>query len=565
MNNYKRAYVIVNPKNDRYIIDRISYLIQRANLDWQVFTTTPEPNSAYNLALDAIAARVDAVIVYGGDGTIMECASATVNQIPLGILPGGTLNIVAHALNIPLNLDAALALIYQGNNTVRHIDVGQISTQNIISKTFLVRASSGYEAASVARISPEARKREGQDIAFARTYIWELLKNRFSNCQFKLTLDDGKTIKVRAKECIIANSGILKREPNNVIALDDWSESSCDIEDGLLNIILLNNQGLNIKVIEQHLAREIIINASPPQDVQCDGEFIGKTPFTVRVLPNALSIISPAYYTHLNKHLVNNQDLYKAPLFKGGWGDQKSPDNYKLQYTYQKFTRKRQFPKDFIYQERSNNNYVTSLAYGNGKWTVVVSNNTGFCNQIYISESEFPQNQIQKYWEEDYYITSLAYGNGKWIVVMSKQAIYSYQNYQTYIIDTYPRQNLIKEQLERGLSITAAAYGNGQWVIVISVGTGIANQTYFIKENFPVLSLRESLLKNQQYITCLASDAEKLLIVASQDTNFSKQVYVTRTYFPNEAIQQYLKQSYFITDIVYRYGSWTVVLSVFNK
>ena len=539
MNMYKHAHVIVNPKNDRYIIDRITYLIKTANLDWQVFTTTQQPSSAYILAKQAIALKVDAVIVYGGDGTIMECASATVNQIPLGILPGGTLNIVAHALNIPLNLEAALALIYQGNNIIRYIDVGEISSHDITSKTFLVRASSGYEAASVANTSHEARKREGQDIAFAKTYIWELLKNRFSNSQFKLTID-GKTIKVRAQECIIANSGILKREPNNIMALDNWSESSCDIEDGLLNIILLNIQGLNIKVVEQHVAKEIIINASPPQNVQCDGEFIGQTPLTVKVLANALSIISPANYTQ-------NTNVTKS---------------YKPRYTYQEVIRKRQFPKNFIYRQ-SNNNYITSLAYGNGKWTIIVSNNTDFCDQIYISSVEFPSYEIQKYWEQDFYITSLAYGNGKWVVIMSKQTIYSYQNYQTYIIDTYPRENLLKEQLKIGLSITAVAYGNGQWVIVISVGTGIANQTYFIKENFPALSLRESLVKNHRYITCVASDGERLLIIASQDTNISKQVYVTRTYFPDEAIQQYFKQSYFISDIVYRFGSWTVVLSAF--
>ncbi|MBF2066232.1 MAG: hypothetical protein IGS39_17710 [Calothrix sp. C42_A2020_038] len=547
MNKYKYAHVIVNPKNDRYIIDRISYLITKANLDWQVFTTTKQPNSAYILAKQAIASKVDAVIVYGGDGTIMECASATVNKIPLGILPGGTLNVVAHALNIPLNLEAALALVYKNHNIVRYIDVGQILNQDdLISKTFLVRASSGYEATSVANTSQEARKREGQDIAFARTYIWELLKNRFSNPQFKLILDGNKTVKTRAKECIIANSGILKREPHNVISLDNWSESSCDIEDGLLNIILVDNQGLNIKVTEQHVAKEIIIKASPPQNVQCDGEFIGKTPLTVKVLQNALSIISPSSYTQ------NTDSIHVT-------------NSYKYQYTYQEFLRKGNFPKDFIHQHKSNNNYITTLAYGNGKWVVVVSNNTGFCDQIYIAKSEFPAYEIQKYWEKDFYITSLAYGNGKWIVIMSKQSVYSYENYQTYIIDTYLRSDLIQEQLKRGLSIVAVAYGNEQWVIVVSVGTGAVNQTCLIKDYFPALSLRESLVSKQQYITRLASDGEKLLIVASHNTSFSNQVYVTRTYFPKEAIQEYLKQSYFITDIVYRYGSWTVVLSICSR
>lgn len=84
----------------------------------------------------AIAARPDAVIVGGGDGTI--CAAATRlagTGLPLGIIPMGTMNLLARDLGLPETLEAAAAVI--AGASVRHIDVAEVNGQVFLNACML--------------------------------------------------------------------------------------------------------------------------------------------------------------------------------------------------------------------------------------------------------------------------------------------------------------------------------------------------------------------------------------------------------------------------------------------
>src|SRR6185295_1296266 len=73
----------------------------------------------------AAAGKIDAIIVGGGDGTIRTVAGALVGtDIPLGILPLGTLNHFAKDLKIPLAVEEAVAVISDGVH--RSVDVGEV-------------------------------------------------------------------------------------------------------------------------------------------------------------------------------------------------------------------------------------------------------------------------------------------------------------------------------------------------------------------------------------------------------------------------------------------------------
>lgn len=76
------------------------------------------------LARDAGA---DAVVVIGGDGSIACAAQALVgSDTPLGILPSGTMNLLARDLGIPIgDLPAAIGVLSQFN--ARRIDVGEVN------------------------------------------------------------------------------------------------------------------------------------------------------------------------------------------------------------------------------------------------------------------------------------------------------------------------------------------------------------------------------------------------------------------------------------------------------
>ena len=73
----------------------------------EVFHTTPE-DTGQGLAQQAVKQQAELVIAAGGDGTIHAVASGLVGSSSiLGIIPTGTMNNLAHSLNIPDTIPAA--------------------------------------------------------------------------------------------------------------------------------------------------------------------------------------------------------------------------------------------------------------------------------------------------------------------------------------------------------------------------------------------------------------------------------------------------------------------------
>lgn len=75
---------------------------------------------------EAVAMGAEAVVVGGGDGSIMAAAERMMGkEAALGILPLGTMNMLAKDLGIPLELEAAAAALAHG--TIRAIDVADVN------------------------------------------------------------------------------------------------------------------------------------------------------------------------------------------------------------------------------------------------------------------------------------------------------------------------------------------------------------------------------------------------------------------------------------------------------
>jgi diacylglycerol kinase family enzyme len=92
------------------------------------------------IATAASEPDIDALVVAGGDGTIACAAAALVGKTtPLGILPLGTLNLLARDLGVPLDIDGAVAALVSGAR--RRIDVGEVN-----GRTFLINSVLGLPA-----------------------------------------------------------------------------------------------------------------------------------------------------------------------------------------------------------------------------------------------------------------------------------------------------------------------------------------------------------------------------------------------------------------------------------
>lgn len=82
----------------------------------------------------ATAGEIDAIIAGGGDGTIHTVAGAVAGtDIPLGIIPLGTLNHFAKDLRIPLLIGDAVAVIADGMH--RPVDVGEVNGEIFINNS----------------------------------------------------------------------------------------------------------------------------------------------------------------------------------------------------------------------------------------------------------------------------------------------------------------------------------------------------------------------------------------------------------------------------------------------
>src|SRR4051794_4543184 len=112
---YRNAVLIFNPvagklRRDRErFIERSKGALAKAGLRPEFWPTT-EVGAATELARKAVQIGADLILTAGGDGTINEVANGMIgSQVPLGILPAGTANVLAMELGLGSNLERAAA------------------------------------------------------------------------------------------------------------------------------------------------------------------------------------------------------------------------------------------------------------------------------------------------------------------------------------------------------------------------------------------------------------------------------------------------------------------------
>src|SRR5215208_2938680 len=116
------------------------------------------------------AASFDAVFTLGGDGTAMEvvgCLSGS--GLPVGILPGGTGNLIARTLGIPLDVRRAVPALLAGDEA--RIDLGRLGD----GRRFAFAAGVGIDARMIEETSARLKLRLGV-LAYAITAARAVLR-----------------------------------------------------------------------------------------------------------------------------------------------------------------------------------------------------------------------------------------------------------------------------------------------------------------------------------------------------------------------------------------------------
>jgi diacylglycerol kinase (ATP) len=311
----KRMAVVVNPTKlegeGSGIKGRISAACLQQGWDEPLFLETQEHDVGFGQTRQALEAGVDVVCAFGGDGTVRAVAQEMAGSgIPMGLLPGGTGNLLARNLELPTDdLDKAVGVALSGRN--RHIDVGWMtldpdeahleehvgegSTSGPRRHAFLVMAGLGLDAAIMDNTSESLKAKIGWT-AYVPAGLKHILVERF---RAHLSLDGGPVTTRRARTVLIGNCGRLQ---GGINLMPDAVP-----DDGTLDVVVIAPKGITAwlavvarvltkserttQTLDRYRCQSIGVRVDHDQKVELDGDIIGEARhIEVEVQPRALIV-----------------------------------------------------------------------------------------------------------------------------------------------------------------------------------------------------------------------------------------------------------------------------------
>ena len=300
-----RALVITTPaaaRTDARAVGAIRDTLHAGGWTVEV-QATAKPGDARRFAREARERGMDVLVSYGGDGTAMQVAGGVVgSDIPLGIVPGGTGNLLAGNLRLPSGPAAAARVILRGKP--KSLDLGEVERSDG-AHYFAVCSGAGFDARLMAN-TPGVSKRRWKMGAYVARALAALPGVR--NAVHRVTVD-GTVYERRAAMVLIANCGELippfLRLHNDIAPDDGWLDVMALDADGALESVLAfwelvrgsaNGSGVARRRVWFARGRSVAVETvdGGPRQVQLDGEVAGVTPFAARLLPGALSVLVDA-------------------------------------------------------------------------------------------------------------------------------------------------------------------------------------------------------------------------------------------------------------------------------
>lgn len=264
--------------------------------------TTQGSGDALKAARQAGASgQFDALLVAGGDGTVNEAINGLLlagggvaSPLPLGLLPMGTQNVLAHELGLRGGDLETLAGVVRGGHT-RRIDVGCAG-----GRYFALMAGFGFDAAVVGDVQHAFKSLLGP-AAYAFATLGTLAKYRSTSV--RLQIDDAE-VSAEAFLIVVANAASyayrqIKLAP--FASLDDGWLDVCVFERPLSDRVgfatqimaVLAKRHLRDPRVRYYRARHVGIESDPPITGQLDGDRFQQTPISIDVVPRALPIFVP--------------------------------------------------------------------------------------------------------------------------------------------------------------------------------------------------------------------------------------------------------------------------------
>jgi len=298
---FARALLVVNPASRRgsHFHRAAMEAFALAGVRCDTVLTTRAGEGAH--VAQTLAHGYDAVFTLGGDGTAMEVVDALAGNggPPVGILPGGTGNLIARTLGIPLDVGRAVPQLLGGGEV--SVDLGVLTLPETgVRRRFAFAAGVGIDASMIAEASAVLKRHVG---VLAYMLSWSRAVLRRETFTTRVVID-GEPIERVASAVMIANFGAVL---NDLIRLgpgirqDDGKLDLCVFSPGTARDAarvawkLLRKDFRADPCMLYRAGRHFRIETDPPRAVQADGELLGTTPLEIGVEPLAAQLLVPRH------------------------------------------------------------------------------------------------------------------------------------------------------------------------------------------------------------------------------------------------------------------------------
>jgi diacylglycerol kinase family enzyme len=251
--------------------------------DWPepIFLETTAEDPGFAMAAAALAAKADVVLVGGGDGTVRAVAQALRRtEVPLGIIPLGTGNLLARNLNLGVtDIAGSVQIALFGHQ--RHIDAGLMEIEDevtgaVAKHSFMVIAGLGMDADVMSDTNSKLKAHVGW-LAYSEAGLRHMAGRRK---KVSIALDDEPAQQRKVRSVMFANCGLL---PGGIDFVPD-----AIIDDGVLDVVVVSPRSAlgwvamagkvvfqhkkHLPVIDFYRSRNLTIRTVMPVQTQVDGD-----------------------------------------------------------------------------------------------------------------------------------------------------------------------------------------------------------------------------------------------------------------------------------------------------
>lgn len=290
---FKTIHFILNPAagSKEPILSHINTVFCESGIKWEVLVTK-KAGDAGKFA-KALIGKTELVVVYGGDGSVSEVAGALCgSNTPLAIIPGGTANVIAKELGMPLTAIEALELVKNNLIKIINIDMGMVNKH-----PFIIRVNLGIMADMIINADNSLKNNIGQ-LAYGISAIQSFVN--IEPASYKLVID-GKIVNENSVALTVTNSGGIGIGSFSLLP-------GINIADGFLDVVLLNDTNIisalkvagstlfqtGSAVLKHWKCRDIIISTDKALHYLCDDIEKKAKKLHIHIIPKALNVVVPS-------------------------------------------------------------------------------------------------------------------------------------------------------------------------------------------------------------------------------------------------------------------------------